>query len=72
MSEPNFNMGRVQTTWTNEREWVGGFARKSTIRNNSCLVKWEGGQNCPKFCPRSLYTVPGMDLFNWKCTYFLF
>ena len=34
----------------------------TTILNNSYLVKvstqGERGQNCPKFCPRGLYTAP--------------
>ena len=52
--------GRVQTTWTNEGG--GGVSQMTTTLNNSYLVKVStiggGGQNCPKFCPRGLYTAP--------------
>ena len=52
--------GQVQTTWTNEGG--GGVAQMTTTLNNSYLVKVStkggGGQNCPKFCPRGLYTAP--------------
>ena len=37
-----------------------GAAQMSTLLNKSYLVKvsTKGGQKCPKFCLRGLYTVP--------------
>ena len=39
-----------------------GVAQMSTLLNKSYLVKvstkGEGGQKCPKFCLRGLYTAP--------------
>ena len=40
----------------------------STLLNKSYLVKvstkGEGGQKCPKFCLRGLYTAPNMTLLK--------
>ena len=41
----------------------------STLHNKSYLVKvstkGEGGQKCPKFCLRGLFTAPNENLVNF-------
>ena len=50
-------------------KWGGGVAQMTTtVIKQKCLHIGVGDQNCPKFCPRGLYTAPKLnfDFFFWK------
>ena len=59
---------QLETVYKPCRQLRGrGVAQMSTLLNKSYLVKvstkGEGGQKCPKFCLRGLYTAPDKKLW---------
>ena len=50
------------------RRWI-----KRISLNKVPIWGWRGGQKCPKFCPRGLYTIPYPPIFimaHFSCSHF--